>query len=61
MPETADLTSLLETARVHATNARNDLNYTSTRVEHVRVTTLALEAEALVSRIEALLAATARV
>jgi hypothetical protein len=42
-------------ARQLATNLTNDIKNASTRIEHIRLTQLALEAERLAEKIESLL------
>lgn len=39
-------------ARSHANNLRSDINNASTRIEHIRLTTLAIEADNLASSLE---------
>ena len=43
---------VLEAAREHTANLREDIGKSSTRVEHIRLTQLALEAERLQEAIE---------
>lgn len=50
---TAELTELATDARTHATNARADIANAQTRLEHIRLTGLAVEAEQIASRLEA--------
>ena len=49
-PELADLAAA---ARIHAANARADIVNAQTRLEHIRLTGLAVEAEQLANRLEA--------
>lgn len=44
---------LADLARQHANNMARDINNASTRIEHLRLTTLALEAERLAEVLEA--------
>jgi hypothetical protein len=46
-------------AREHAENTRLDIEHAMTRMEHIRLTRLALEAEALAVRLETLAAGVA--
>jgi hypothetical protein len=39
-------------ARQHATNMSNDIKNASTRIEHLRLTTLAIEADRLANLLE---------
>lgn len=41
-------------ARDHAANLTNDINNASTRIEHIRLTTLAIEAHNLAAQLEEL-------
>lgn len=45
---------LAKAAREHANNLQRDINNASTRVEHIRLTQLALEADRLAAEIERL-------
>jgi len=47
--------ALLNTAHEHAKNLADDIQNASTRVEHMRLTRLALEAQRLADRLDALL------
>lgn len=49
----SDLTQIAELARQHADNLARDINNASTRIEHLRLTTLAFEAERLAELLEA--------
>lgn len=44
---------IADLARQHANNMARDINNASTRIEHLRLTTLALEAERLAEVLEA--------
>lgn len=50
---TADLSDLASAARQHATHARADIANAQTRLEHIRLTGLAVEAEQLADRFDA--------
>jgi len=45
---------ITQLARDHATNLTNDINNASTRIEHIRLTTLAIEAHNIVNYLEEL-------
>jgi hypothetical protein len=45
---------LTTSARLHANNLRSDISNATTRVEHIRLTTLALEAEAIAASLESI-------
>lgn len=47
------LIRLAEMARQHSDNLTRDIKNASTRIEHLRLTTLALEAERLAEELEA--------
>jgi hypothetical protein len=49
-----DLTEATRRAQEHATNLQQDINNASTRIEHIRLTQLALEAQRLVQLLETL-------
>lgn len=50
---TADeFAGLAAEARRHATNAQNDIRNASTRIEHLRLTALAIEADNIARRLE---------
>lgn len=48
------LAFLTASARLHANNLRSDINNATTRVEHIRLTTLAIEAETLAATLESI-------
>ena len=50
----SNIQDLAVAAREHATNVANDIQKTSTRVEYIRLTQLAIEADRLATDIEAL-------
>jgi hypothetical protein len=47
-----DMKEIATAARTHAHNLAADINNASTRIEHIRLTQLALEAERLADDIE---------
>lgn len=47
-----NIEELIEAARVHRNNLLADINNASTRLEHVRLTALAQEAENLLTKLE---------
>jgi hypothetical protein len=51
--------TLATAARQHASNLQADISNASTRMEHIRLTQLALEADALATDMEQLAASTA--
>lgn len=51
---TSELDMLCSSARLHADNVRADINNASTRIEHIRLTTLALEAENIAHSLESI-------
>lgn len=51
-----EFAGLAAEARRHATNAQNDIRNASTRVEHLRLTALAIEADSIASRLETIAA-----
>lgn len=52
MTKTFTMIRLAEMARQHADNLARDIKNASTRIEHLRLTTLALEAERLALELE---------
>lgn len=48
------MSELYDDAKQLATNISNDISNASSRIEHIRLTQLALEAERLVKKIESL-------
>jgi len=54
MTSDSELQTAALAARLHATNMRNDINNAMTRIESMRLTRLALEAEGLASTLELL-------
>lgn len=57
MTEDPQIEHIADLARQHADNLARDINNASTRIEHLRLTTLALEAERLAMLLEARAAA----
>lgn len=57
---TAELADLAAAAKTHAANARADITNAQTRLEHIRLTGLAVEAEQLANRLDAAVAIYAR-
>lgn len=53
MTERETIKRLAEMARQHSDNLVRDIANASTRIEHLRLTTLALEAERLAEQLEA--------
>lgn len=49
-----DMKEVAEAARVHAQNLAADISNASTRIEHIRLTQLALEAKQLADDLERL-------
>lgn len=49
-----ELQQIATAAREHATNVANDINNTSTRIEYIRLTQLAIEADKIAKDLEAL-------
>ena len=47
-----NIETIIEAARVHRDNLTADINNASTRLEHVRITALAQEAENLLTELE---------
>lgn len=49
---TRDFSRIIETARTHYVNLKNDIENASTRIEHIRLTTLATAAHNLLTDLE---------
>ena len=48
----SNIKDLAQAAREHATNVANDIKNTSTRIEYIRLTQLAIEADTLATELE---------
>lgn len=53
MTERETIKRLADMARQHSDNLARDISNASTRIEHLRLTTLALEAQRLAEQLEA--------